>query len=204
MLGWVECHRPIAASFGLENIVIAETTRLAIRLGEGDRNAASTLVPIVYDELRALAEAYMRRETTGHTLQPTALVHEVFLRLVESDKLEWKGRAQFIALAASQIRKVLVDHSRRRGASKRGAGLRRTALEVDPATSRESAVDLLDLNDALAALAQRSPRQSQVVELRFFGGLSVAEVASVLDISERTVKDDWRTARAWLKQAMER
>jgi len=154
-----------------------------------------------YEEV---AEAYLRGEAPNHTLQPTALVHEVFLRLVESDTLEWRGRAQFIALAATQIRKVLVDHARRRGAIKRGANFQRSSLTLDSVSAEVPTVDLLSLDDALASLAARSPRQSEVVELRFFGGLSTAEVADVLKVSERTVKDDWKAARAWLRQDMER
>jgi len=181
---------------------IADTTELVLRLGRGEYAAADKLLPVVYDELRNLAEAYLRHERAGHTLQPTALVHEVFLKLVDVENIEWQGKAQFLALAARQIRKILIDHARRHRAAKRGAGARRVELQPDVAAP-EIDVDLLALDDALAALADRSPRQSQVVELRYFGGMSVEEVAEVLGVSPRTVKGDWRAARAWLRQRME-
>ncbi len=181
---------------------VSETTRLTIRLGSGDGEAAKLLLPRVYDELRALAESYMRNERPGHTLQPTALVHEVFLRLVDADQIEWQGRAQFLALAAEQIRRVLIDHARRRKAEKRGGGLRKTPIQVAEGIAASEQVDLVQLDESLEALAERSPRQAKVVELRFFGGLSVPEVAHVLEISERTVKEDWRVARAWLRQSL--
>lgn len=185
------------------SVPVSETTTLAIQLAAGDEAAAKLLLPRVYQELRALAESYMRHEGPGHTLQPTALVHEVFLRLVDADRIEWQGRAQFLALAAQQIRRVLIDHARRRNAGKRGGGVAKTRIEADEAIASGEQVDLLQLNEALEALGQRSPRQANVVELRFFGGLSVPEIAHVLEISERTVKEDWRVARAWLRQSLE-
>jgi RNA polymerase sigma factor (TIGR02999 family) len=174
-----------------------------MRLGSGDGKAAKLLLPRVYDELRALAESYMRKERLGHTLQPTALVHEVFLRLVDADQIEWQGRAKFLALAAEQIRRVLIDHARGRRAKKRGGEFHKTQIYADAVSASSEQVDLLELNEALGALGERSPRQAKVVELRFFGGLSVTEVAHVLEISERTVKEDWRVARAWLRQSLE-
>ncbi|MBI1827295.1 MAG: sigma-70 family RNA polymerase sigma factor [Planctomycetes bacterium] len=182
---------------------VSETTRLTIRLGSGDGEAAKLLLPRVYDELRVLAESYLRNERPGHTLQPTALVHEVFLRLVDADQIEWHGRAQFLALAAEQIRRVLIDHARRRKAEKRGGERRKLPIQVAKEIAAPEEVDLLQLDEALKALAARSMRQAKVVELRFFGGLSVPEVSHVLEVSERTVKEDWRVASAWLRQSLE-
>lgn len=182
---------------------VSDTTQLTLRLADGDAEARRLLVPRVYDELRALAAVHMSRERADHTLQPTALVHEVFLRLVNANQVTWQGRAQFISLAAQEIRKVLVDHARRRGAAKRGSNAQKRPLEVEVPAAPQPSVDILSLNEGLESLAERSPRQSRVVELRFFGGLTVAETANVLDVSERTVKDDWQAARAWLKQFME-
>ena len=159
-------------------------------------------MPLVYDELRALAARYMGRERAGHTLQPTALVNEVYLRLVDVDRIDWRGKAQFFALAARQIRKILVDHARKRNAAKRGGGVPKVTLDEAVAAAGEREIDPIVLDEALARLAERSPRQGQVVELRFFGGLSVEEVADVLGISVTTVKDDWAVARAWLHRAL--
>jgi len=183
--------------------IVSDTTQLAIRLERGDSAAAERLVPHLYDELRTLAAAHLRRERRDHTLQPTALVHEAFLRLVDSDRVEWRGRAHFMALAAEQIRRILVDHARRRGAAKRGGRFRKTTVAWDQLAAEADGIDLLTLNEAMAALADRSLRQCRVVELRFFGGLGVEDVAHVLGISDRTVKDDWRTARAWLRQYLQ-
>ncbi len=181
---------------------LEQTTRLALDLGKGDHVAGEQLVPLVYDELRELAARYMGRERSGHTLQPTALVNEVYLRLVDADKIDWRGKVQFFALAARQIRKILVDHARKRGAAKRGGGIHKVTLDEAVAAAAEREVDPIALDEALARLAERSLRQSQVVELRFFGGLSVEEAADVLGVSVTTIKDDWAVARAWLRRAL--
>ena len=181
---------------------LEHTTRLALDLGRGDQVAGGQLVPLIYDELRDLAARYMGRERAGHTLQPTALVNEVYLRLVDVDQIDWRGKAQFFALAARQIRKILVDHARRRDAAKRGGGLHRVTLDEAVAAADEREVDAVALDEALLRLAERSPRQSQVVELRFFGGLSVEEASDVIGVSVTTVKGDWAVARAWLRREL--
>ncbi len=173
------------------------------RLGEGDREAAQELFPIVYDELRRLAAAHLGREASGHTLQPTALVHEAFLKLVGQERAIYKDRAHFRAVASTAMRRVLVDHQRGRGAAKRGAD-RKVTLHDEPAAEDAAEVDLVRLDRAIEALRARSPRQAEVVVMRFFGAMSVEEVATVLDVSERTVKGDWRLARAWLTRELER
>jgi len=182
---------------------VSDTTQLTLRAADGDSQARRCLIPLVYKELRTLAAAHLRRERVDHTLQPTALVHEAYLRLVNVDHITWQGRTQFLSLAAHEIRKVLVDHARRRKAAKRGGGRPKTIVDCDRLMAKPLGVDLLALDEAMNALAERSPRQATVVELRFFGGLAVPEVAESVGVSERTVKEDWRAARAWLKQFME-
>lgn len=173
-------------------------TQILTRLSGGDRAAAASLMPLVYDELRRVAGAMLRSERSGHTLQPTALVHEVYLKLVDQTEARWNDRAHFCAVAAQAMRRVLIDHARTRKAAKRSGGERITLdglPEADPAVT----VDLVDLDAALESLAALSPRQAEVVTLRYFGGLTVEEAAHVLDVSPRTVKGDWRVARAWLQ-----
>ena len=174
-----------------------DTTRLLRDIREGDENAAERLVPLIYEDLRALAARYMRNEPPDHTLQPTALVHEAFLRLVDTDRVEWRTRAHFLAIAARTMRRILVDHARRRRAVKRGGG-RKVTLVEGLAFSEPRPLDLVALDDALAKLGGIDERQCSVVELRFFGGLAVEEIAEVLHVSTATVKRDWRFARAWL------
>jgi RNA polymerase sigma factor (TIGR02999 family) len=174
-----------------------DTTRILLEIRDGDESAAERLVPLIYDDLRALASRYMRNEAADHTLQPTALVHEAFLRLVDTDRVEWKTRAHFMAVAARTMRRILVDHARRRNAAKRGGGKKVTLVE-GLAFNEQRPLDLVALDEALAKLAVIDGRQSSVVELRFFGGLAVEEIADVLDVSTATVKRDWRFARAWL------
>lgn len=181
---------------------VEATTRWLRELADGDRVAADRLIPFIYDDLRELAARYLRRERSDHTLQPTALVNEVYLRLVKGDEINWKGRAQFFALAARQIRAILVDHARRKDAAKRGGRAERVTLDASVASLPVPDVDLIALHESLAELERRSARQAQVVELRFFGGLSVEEVAEVLGVSASTVKDDWVVARAWLRRRL--
>ncbi len=182
----------------------AETTRILTELSDGDRSAANRLMPLVYDELHALAEGFMHMERPGHTLQATALVHEAYLRLVDQSRVDWKSRAHFFAVAAEMIRRILVDHARKHAAAKRGGGAGKVDASeaVDPA--QESPVDLLALDEALQELRRLNQRQGRIVELRFFGSLSVEETAHVLGVSPRTVKGDWHLARAWLRNHMER
>jgi RNA polymerase sigma factor (TIGR02999 family) len=162
-----------------------------------DPTARDRLLPIVYEELRRLAHHYMRGEREGHTLQTTALVNEAYLRLAGIDALRWRDRAHFFAMAATLMRRVLVDHARQRGREKRGAGVSVMSLDENVIAPR-AAVDVMALDEALSRLAAADPQQSRVVELRFFGGLSVEETAEVLGISAATVKRDWATAKLWL------
>ena len=178
----------------------AQVTALLSRLRRGDRRAADLLVPLVMDELRRLARHYLSGERTGHTLQPTALVHEAYLKLAGYQNLSWEGRSHFIAVAAGLMRQILIDSARRHRAAKRGRQFEQVPLEEnrDFLTVEDSA-ELLALDEALQRLERMNPRQSRVVELRYFGGLSVEESAEALGVSPITVKRDWATARAWLR-----
>lgn len=177
-------------------------TRALLEHVSGERAATARLLPLVYDKLRKLAAGYMRRERRDHTLQPTALVHEAYLRLIDTSRVDLQGETHFVALAATQMRRVLADHARAHRARKRGGGARKVTLKSDLAIDVEGHVDALGLDEALDRLAQSSPRQSRVVELRFFGGLSVEETARILDVSPSTVKGDWRVAKAWLAREL--
>jgi RNA polymerase sigma factor (TIGR02999 family) len=164
---------------------------------DGDQRALDRLTPIVYDELHRLARRYMRGERPGHSLQTSALLNEAYVRLVDYKRMQWQNRAHFFAVAAQLMRRILVDHARRRNA-KRGGGVPHVSLEDAAVVGSETATDLVALDDALNALAQLDPRKVQVVEMRFFGGLSVAETAAVLKVSPVTVMRDWSSAKAWL------
>jgi RNA polymerase sigma factor (TIGR02999 family) len=178
-------------------------TRLLIDWGKGDPAAHEQLLPLVYDELRRLAGAYMRRERPGHTLQPTALVHEAYLRLVDQQRVDWRNRAQFVGLAAMMMRRVLVNHARVRAADKRGGDAERVPLTLAGEMLRRPEVDALALHEALDRLAAQDPRKSQVVELKFFGGLTTVEIAEALELSPATIEREWSFARAWLYDAMQ-
>ncbi len=170
--------------------------------GDAERVTAEELFPVIYDELRRLARGYMSRETPGHTLQPTALVHEAYLKLVDQTRADWKGKTHFYAVGAKVMRRLLVDHARERGALKRGAGWQSVTLSeaLDPLGEKPLDPErLLDLESALEKLAEIDEREARVVTLRFFGGLTVEQVAEVLGVSKRTVESDWRHARAWLR-----
>jgi RNA polymerase sigma factor (TIGR02999 family) len=173
-------------------------TRLLVELRSGNPEAEAKLIPMVHERLHRLAASYMRRERPDHTLQATALVNEAYLRLVSQKGTGWQDRAHFFGIAARLMRRILVDHARARQAGKRGGRVEKLsldeALDFSPARSRE----LIELDDALESLGRLDPQQARVVELRFFGGLTVEETAEVLGISPRTVKRDWRVARAWL------
>lgn len=169
---------------------------------KGDLEARDRLLPIVYDELRRQAARQLRSERVGHTLQPTALVHEVYLRLASPRRVPWQSRAEFFAAAAQAMRRILVDHARKRAAAKRG-NWTRVELPDDIAIEGKRELDLLALDDALDRLAELDPRHARIIELRFFGGLSVPETASVLKVSTATVKRDWSFARAWLHRRLE-
>lgn len=180
-----------------------QTTRIVAELARGGSAGVASLVPLVYDELRVLARRYLARERAGHTLQPTELVNEVYIRMVDVDGVDWRGRAHFLALAAAQIRRILVDHARKRRAAKRGGGRAcRVTLGDIAAQQATDELDVLALHEALERLAMRSPRQARVVELRYFAGLSVEETAEVTSLSKTTVKDEWAVARAWLHRAL--
>jgi RNA polymerase sigma factor (TIGR02999 family) len=170
--------------------------------GNADPATAEELFPVVYDELRRLARGYMSRETPGHTLQPTALVHEAYLKLVDQTRADWKGKTHFYAVGAKVMRRLLVDHARERGALKRGAGWQNVSFSeaLDPLGGEVlDPEQLLDLNSALEQLAEIDEREARVVTLRFFGGLTVQQVAEVVGVSKRTVENDWRHAQAWLR-----
>ena len=175
-----------------------EVTNLLIQLTLGDRAAEERLLPLVYAELRRMAANYLRRERADHTLQATALVHETYLRLIEVHAVDWQSRSHFFALAATLMRRILVDHARAHAARKRGGSRDSINLDEVFVFTAPRSEQLIALDDALNRLGQRDPRQGQIVELRFFGGLSEEEVAAHLGISTRTVKRDWRMAKAWL------
>jgi RNA polymerase sigma factor (TIGR02999 family) len=175
-----------------------EVTALLLRWQEGDREALDRLLPLVYDQLHRLADRQLRRERQGHTLQPTAVVHEIYLRLVDQRRATWQSRAQFFAVAAGMMRRVLVDHARGRRAAKRGGFAQHVALEDIDAGIDPPSVDLVDLDDALGKLERLDADQARIVELRFFGGLTVEETAEVVRSSPATVKRDWHSAKAWL------
>ena len=176
----------------------AHVTELLLTWGSGDRAALDELVPIIHEELRRLARHQMRGERDNHTLQTTALVNEAFLRLVDLRRIRWQDRAHFLALSARLMRRILVDHARSRSYQKRGGGAANVTLDESLVASPERGVDLVALDDALEDLARVDARKSQVVELRFFGGLSVEETAEALKVSPETVTRDWRLAKAWL------
>jgi RNA polymerase sigma factor (TIGR02999 family) len=173
-------------------------TELLLAWGRGDRAALDELVPVVHQELRRLARLQMRGERDNHTLQTTALVNEAFIRLVDLRRIRWQDRAHFLALSARLMRRILVDHARSRHTRKRGDGIVNVALNDSVVLSKERGADLVALDDALESLARLDPRKGQVVELRFFGGLSVEETAEALSISPETVLRDWRLAKVWL------
>jgi len=180
------------------DMVSAEVTVLLSELAKGNPEAESKLIPLVYDELRRMADRYMRREREDHTLQTTALVHEAYLKLVEQHSVDWQSRAHFFGIAAQVMRRVLIDHARGHVREKRGGGQRAVPLDEALVFSPERASAFLELDEALDRLAAIDARQAKIVELRFFGGLTVEEVADVLAISPKTVKRDWSVAKAWL------
>ncbi len=184
--------------------VSEQTTQILVDLGNGDRSAAKRLMPLVYDELRGLARRYMQQERPEHTLQATAIVHEAYLRLIDQSRVDWKGRAHFFAVAAEMIRRVLVDHAREHDAAKRGGGARKVSLTDSVGATEGPDIELLSLDAALDELGRLKERHRKVVELRFFGGLNIDETAQVLEVSPQTVRSDWRMARVWLRQRLER
>ena len=178
------------------------TTKLLLQASSGDRRAADQLMPLVYDELVRLAQQLMQMERAGHTLQATALVNEAYLKLVDQGRADWKDETHFFAVAATAIRRILVDHARTHGRRKRGGEQARVELDTQVIGAPYDGIDILELDDLLEALAADDPRAAQVVELRFFGGLTGEQTARHLDISTATAERDWRYARAWLLQRL--
>jgi len=178
-------------------------TQLLVDWGKGDQAALEKLMPLVYSELRRLASNYLRRERGEHTLQPTALVNEAYLKLVDQKNPKWQNRAHFFGISAQLMRRILVDHARQHQAVKRGgAEQQRISLTGAEALAQQPEIDLLALNEALDELAKMDPKQSRIVELKFFGGLSIEEIAEVLGIGHATVERDWKMARAWLRRQL--
>ena len=179
-----------------------EVTKLLVDWSNGDTAALDRLMPLVYDELRRLAHHYMSRERPGHTLQTTALVNEAYLRLVNQKNVHWENRAQFFGLAAKVMRHILTDHARGLAYAKRGGGVRKVSLDEAAILSSEQAADLVALDDALEKLSKEFPRKCRIVELRYFGGMTVEEAAAVLQVSPVTVMRDWNVAKAWLHREL--
>lgn len=181
---------------------IREATQWLLAGSQGQPEALDQLMPLVYEELRRLAGRYLRRERPDHTLQATALVHEAYLRLIDQTQVDWRNHAHFVGLAARLMRQILVDHARAQHRQKRGGAALKFSLDELVDRSCERPVDWVDLDEALSRLASLDPRQSRIVELRFFGGLSIEETAEVLGVSISTVKAEWRLAKAWFRQQL--
>jgi len=179
-----------------------EVTQVLVDWTAGDQNAPERLMPLVYDELRRLARQYLQRERSDHTLQATGLVHEAYLRLVDQSSMNWQNRAHFFGVAATLMRRILVDYARSHGAEKRGGEREKIEFDEALAPAGDRAVDLIALDEALHDLGTFDPRQSRIVELRFFGGLTNDEISEVLEISPRTIKREWRLAKAWLRREL--
>ena len=179
-------------------------TRLLQAWGQGDQAAFEELIPLVYEQLRRLAQRELRRERPGHSLQATALVNEAYLRLIDLNRIEWQNRAHFFAMAARMMRRILVDWARARGNQKRGGGIPKVSLDEALLVSHDPGSDLVALDEALETLGAMDPRKGQVVEMRFFGGLTVEETAAALHVSADTVMRDWRSAKAWLLRELSR
>ena len=181
-----------------------EVTQLLLAWSEGDKTALKKLIPVVHGELHRLACHYMAGERTGHTLQTTALVNEAYLRLTDYRRMKWNDRTHFFAVCAQLMRRILVDHARRHRYQKRGAGKQPLSLDEAAVVSAEVNQDLVEIDDALTALGRIDMRKGRIVELRFFGGLDIEETAAVLKVSARTVRREWRTAKAWLYRELSR
>ncbi len=177
-----------------------KVTRLLLEWGEGNQQALEALVPLIYKELRNLAHNFLYRERPGHTLQTTALVHEAYLKLIDQNDARWQNRAHFFAIAAQAMRRILIDSARKHAAAKRGGPQEKLSLDEVADIALEPDINLLKLDEALHELAKIDPRQSRIVELRYFGGLTIEETAEVISVSPATVKREWMMARAWLHQ----
>ena len=178
-------------------------TQLLIEVSKGDRGAVDLLLPVIYDELRKLAANYLRRERPDHTLQPTALVHEAYLRLVDQSRVNWQNRAHFFGVAAQIMRRLLVDHARKHNAEKRGQDFQKLSLDENIDRAVERSGELIALDDALKALAVFDEQKARIIELRYFGGLSIEETADILGVTPTTIKRHWRMAKAWLYGEMQ-
>lgn len=179
-----------------------QVTELLEQLADGDERVADRLLPLIYEDMKRLASSYLGREDRAHTLQPTALVHEAYMKLVGQTRVDWQGRTHFFAVGANLMRRILVDHARHKHRMKRGGKRHRITLEDHMAISPRNEADLLALDEVLEKLAGIDARQAKIVELRFFGGLNVEEVAAVLGVSKRTVESDWTMVRAWLRREL--
>jgi RNA polymerase sigma-70 factor (ECF subfamily) len=180
----------------------SEATQILQAISAGDRSGSAKLMELVYDDLRGLAHKKLGRNNLNHSLDPTAVVHEVFIKLIDRENVDWKGKSHFYAVSASAMRDILVDYARQRAAQKRGGNRQRIPLSDAVAFSPQRDEDVLTLDDALKTLAEVDPQRAQIVELRFFGGLTVKEVAETLGIAERTVGKQWATVRLWLRKYM--
>lgn len=197
-------QRPVSCSFTgvIKTSISQEITGLLLKWSGGDKAALDDLIPLVFPELRRLARRHMRREAAVHTLQTSALINEAYLRLVNQKGVEWQDRAHFFAVAAQVMRRILIDHARSHRYSKRGAGAQRVTLDDVAIAGQQRAAEFMALDEALTSLAAVDERKSKIVEMRFFGGLTVEEIAEVLKISPITVKREWRSAKAWLHLEM--
>ncbi|NLX12791.1 MAG: sigma-70 family RNA polymerase sigma factor [Phycisphaerales bacterium] len=178
-------------------------TQVVGEVASGHQGAAERLFVLLYDVFHDMAQRYLRVENVGHTLSPTALVHEAYLKLVDQNQVDWQGKTHFLAIGAQAMRRILVDYARQKKRIKRGGRLQRIILDEQVALSPQRDEDLLALDEALGKLAQVDPRQAAIVELRFFGGLNVAEVAAVLGVSKRTIESEWTAVRAWLRRELQ-
>ena len=181
-----------------------EVTRLLIDWSNGDREALDQMMPLVYSELRRIAASHLRHERTDHTLQPTALVHEAYIRLIDQQRANWQNRAQFLGVAAQMMRRILINHANERVAAKRGGGAMRVSLSEAESQMEVTDASLLALDVSLTRLAQLDPRKSRIIELKFFGGLKIEEIADVMQLSHATIEREWTLARAWLHREMQR
>jgi RNA polymerase sigma factor (TIGR02999 family) len=181
---------------------MGDVTEILKSYGDGDRAALDALLPLVYDELRVIARSYLRQERADHTLQPTGLVHEAYLRLVNQQHVDWRNRAHFFGLAASMMRRILVNHAEARRAKKRGGGVEKVSLEEVVVAFDDDLLDLLELNEVMLQLEQIDKLKSEIVELKFFGGLTIDEIAAVTNTSAATVEREWAFARGWLYKAL--
>lgn len=180
--------------------MVSEATQILTAISAGDRSCADRLMELVYHDFRGLAASYLNGETRSNTLQPTAVVHEAFIKMVDQDQIDWRGRSHFFAVGATAMRQILVDHARRKAALKRGGSRQRINLEDDLTISPQSDEDVLEIDDALQKLSVIDPHRAQIVELRFFGGLSNDEVAEVMGVSKRSIQKQWAGTRAWLRR----